>query len=99
MPAAQHQRRIRPEEPELQTGEIELTHRCPIRIVFPVASQNAIPSPRNPAASGKRQFRRMPVALKKGIHVALIPSLLLRIEDFGDRGAITLPLILSLAEG
>src|SRR5579864_570846 len=96
MPVSEHQRRILAQKTKFKIGEIEPAHRGAIRIVFLVPRSNAVPPARNPAASRKRQLRRMPVALEEGIHVSFIPSLLLRIENRGDRRAVGLPLLLSL---
>src|SRR5580704_2773751 len=80
MPAPQHQRRIRPKEPELQLREIELSHRRPVRIILLVARHHAIPPARDSVAPGKRQLRRMPVAHQERVHVSAIPSSLLRVQ-------------------
>src|ERR1700731_1227875 len=90
MPAPEHQRRIVPEKVELQIREIELAHGPAIRIIFPVTREYSAPSTRNPAASRKREFRRMPVALQKRVHVSLVPVVLLSFQDLCDCSAVAL---------
>src|SRR5579864_2585294 len=99
MPVAQDQSGIRAEKAKFKAGKIELTHGGAVGIISFVTRQHTIPPAGNSAASGKRELRRMPVTLEKGIDIAMIPSLLLHIENCGDSGVVTLPLVCSGTEG
>src|ERR1700752_3980844 len=75
---------------EFEAGKIELTHGRAVGIVFLVAREHAIPSTPNPAASGKCQIGRMPVAFQKRVHIALIPVVLLGFKNILYDLAVTL---------
>src|SRR5690348_11041622 len=72
MPVPQHKCCIRPQKTELQRRKIELSHGPTVRIVFLVPSQHSVPPPRDSAAPGKRQLRRMPVAHEERIHIPAV---------------------------
>src|SRR5260370_41956540 len=60
---------------------MELAHCRAIRIVFLVPREHSIPAACDAATPRKRQFRRMPIALQKGINIGMIPRGLLSSED------------------
>src|SRR6266852_2760878 len=93
MPMAQHQRGVRAQKTEFESGEIQMAHGRAIRIIFLVARQDRVPAARDSASSGKGQVRRVPVAFKKRIDVAPVPGALLRLQNLCDGRAIALALI------
>src|ERR1700732_2154560 len=90
MPMPKHQGGIVAEKAKFEAGKIELAHCGAIGIIFLVAGRHAVPPARDSSASGKRQIRRMPVALQKRVHIALVPIVLLRLENFRNRRAVVL---------
>lgn len=57
VPAAQHQRRIRAKQPNLEARKVQLTHRRPVRIILLIASADRLEAPRDATAPGERQLR------------------------------------------
>src|SRR6266852_864530 len=60
--------------------KLELPHCRAVRVIPFVSCHHPIPSACNPAAPGKRQLRRMPIAHQKRVDVPAIPCGLLRAQ-------------------
>src|ERR1700722_13031410 len=90
MPMTQNQGGVGPEKTKFQLGKIQRAHGATTRIILFVTCHHGVPAAKNAVASGKSEIGGMPVALKKCVDVAAIPSFFLGVEDGSNVAASSL---------